>query len=77
MKKIKTIDNKIEQNKTQYEISGLSLKNLGTYKSLMGENVLPEKALLGKAATMKKFDYLPSDSELKKQTDIEKNNIND
>ena len=34
------------------------------------ENVLPEKALLDKAATIKIFEYLPWDSEFKKQIDI-------
>ena len=48
--KIKTIDNKIEQNKTQYSlerqtasISALSSGNVGKYEFLTGKYVLPEK----------------------------------
>ena len=64
--KIKTIDNKIERNKAQYdldrqtaEISGLSSWNCDKYKFLAGEDVLPEKDLLQKAATIKKIECLP------------------
>ena len=53
--KIKTIDNKIEQNKAQYNLdrqtaktSALSLRSIGKYESLMGEDVLSEKGLLEK-----------------------------
>ena len=49
-KKIKTIDNKIDQNKVQYnfgkktaKISALSSRNLSKYEFLIGEDVLPEK----------------------------------
>ena len=73
-KKIKTIDNKIDQNKVQYnfgkktaKISALSSRNFSKYEFLIGEDVLPEKGLLEKAATIKKFENLPSGSELKKQ----------
>ena len=38
--------------------------------SLTGKDVLPEKDLLEKAATMKRFEYWLLSSELKKQTDI-------
>ena len=48
--KIKTIDNKIGQNKTQYSlerqtasISALSSGNVGKYEFLTGKYVLPEK----------------------------------
>ena len=58
-KKIKTIDNKIEQNKAQYysdrqtdKISVLSSVNVGKYEFLTGADVLPEKELLEKAATI-------------------------
>ena len=51
--KIKTTDNKIEQNKSQYnldrqidKISVLSSGNVGRYEFLTGEDVLPEKRLL-------------------------------
>ena len=36
------------------------------------KDVLPEKDLLGKAATMKRFECLPLSNELKAQTDIAK-----
>ena len=48
--KIKTIDNKIEQNKAHYnldrqtvKISTLSSINLSKYEFLTGKDVLPEK----------------------------------
>ena len=51
--KIKNFDNKIEQNKAQYNldsqtarISALSSGNIGKYEFLMGEDVLQEKKLL-------------------------------
>ena len=80
--KIKTIDNKIEQNKAQYEqiletakISALSSENISKYELFTGKDVLPEKYLLEKAATMKRFEYSPLGKELKEQTDIARNNI--
>ena len=36
----------------------------------MDEYILPEKGMLEKAATIKRFEYSPSGSELKKQTNI-------
>ena len=36
----------------------------------MGGDVLPEKGLLQKAATIKSFEYSPFGCELKRQTDI-------
>ena len=60
--KIKTIDNKLEQNKAQYnldrqtaKISPLSSGNVSKFEFLSGKDVLPEKELLEKAATMKRF----------------------
>ena len=48
--KIKTIDNKIEQNKSQYNLDrqtakslALSLGYVKEYEFLTGKNVLPEK----------------------------------
>ena len=55
----------------------LSSGNVCEYDFLTSEFVLPEKDLLEKAATIKRFDYAPLGSELKKQTDIVKNSIND
>ena len=72
-KKIKTIDNKIEQNKAQYDldkqttkISALSSGNISKYESLTG------KDLLEKAAALKRFGNSLSGKELKPQTDIAK-----
>ena len=48
--KIKTIDNKVEQNKAQNDldretakISALSSENVSKYEFLTGKDVLPEK----------------------------------
>ena len=75
--KIKIINNKIEQNKAQYnlgrqtdKISALSSKNVSKYKFLTGKDALPEKDLLEKAATMKIFEYSLLGSELRKQTSV-------
>ena len=53
--KIKAINSKIEQNKTQYKlvrqiakISALSSGNASKYDFLTGKSVLPEKDLLEK-----------------------------
>ena len=58
--KVKIIDQKIEQNKAQYDlarqtvkISALSSENVGKYEFLTCEDVLPEKDLFQKAATIK------------------------
>ena len=60
------IDQKIEQNKAQYDldsetakISALSSKDLIKYEFLTGTYVLPKKYLLEKAAARKRFEYLP------------------
>ena len=79
---IKTIDNKIKQIKAQCHldnqtatISALSLGNVSEYKFLADKVVLPEKELLEKAVTMKRFKYSPLDKELKAETDIEKKTL--
>ena len=75
--KIKTINKKIEQNKAQYnldrqtaKISALSSGNVSKYEFLTEKGVLPEKDLLEKAATRKRFKYSPLCEELKKQTSV-------
>ena len=75
--KFKAINNKIKQNKAQYnlynqiaEISALSSGNVSKYEFLVGKNILPKKDLLEKAATMKLFKYSLLGKELKAQTDI-------
>ena len=77
--KIKRIDNKTKQNKAKFsldrqtaKISTLSSGNVSKYEFLPGKDVLPQKELLERAATMKRFEYLPSGKELKAQTDITK-----
>ena len=78
--KIKPIKNKIVQNKAPYNLdrqtaksSILSSGNVDKYEFLTGEEVLPEKGLLEKAATIKRFEYPSLGSELQKQTDIVEN----
>ena len=58
--KIKTINDKIEQNKAQYnldrqtaKISALSSGDVSKYEFLTGKDVLSEKDLLEKAANEK------------------------
>ena len=72
--KIKTIHNKIEQNKTQYHfdrqtanISVLSSGIVCKYELLTGEDVLPEEDLLEKTASCKRLEHSPLGGELKKQ----------
>ena len=77
--KIKTINNKIEQNNAHYDLdkqvdqtSALSLGNVNKYEFLIDKDVLPEKDLLEKAATIKRFEYLLLGKEVKAQTGIAK-----
>ena len=70
--KIKTINNKTKQNKAQYnldrqtvKIFALSSGNVSKYEFLTGKGVLPEKDLLEKATTMKRFECSPLGKELK------------
>ena len=60
--KIKANNNKIDQKKAQYSldrqtgnISALSSGNVSKYKFLTQKDILPEKDLLEKAATLKRF----------------------
>ena len=48
----------------------LSSRNVGKYEYLSGKDVLPEKDFLEKVATIKRFEYSPLGSELKKETSI-------
>ena len=77
--KIKAVKNKIEQNKPHYDldrqtakISALFSGNVNNYKFLTDKDVLLEKELLEKAATVRRFGYSPLDKELKAQTEIAK-----
>ena len=69
----------IKQNKSQYDLDRQAAKiyallsgNVIKYEFLTCEDVLLEKDLLEKAATMKTFEYSPLGKELKTQTDISK-----
>ena len=78
--KSKTIDKKIKQNKAQYGLdkqspkqsSTLSLINVSGYEFLTGKDFVPEKDLLEKAATMKRFEYSSLGKKLNAQNDIAK-----
>ena len=68
--KMKTVNKKVEQNKTQYDfgrqttkILALSSENLGKPKSLIHKDVLPDKDWLENAATIKRFEHTPLGSE--------------
>ena len=73
---IKTINNKIEQSKSQYDLdrqsakmSALSSGNVSKYEFLTGLDVLREKGLVEKDPTMKRFEYSLLGKELKAQTE--------
>ena len=55
----------------------LSSGNIKKYKFLTGKEIMQEKGLLEKAATIERFEFSPLGSELKKETGIKKNNIED
>ena len=74
---MKTIHNKIGQNKFHCnsdnrtaKISALLSGYVSNNNFFTDEYVLPEKLLLEKTATIKRFEHSPLGSELKKQTDI-------
>ena len=72
-KKIKTIGNRLEQNKPQYNLERQTTflsGNVSEYKFLTGKGVLPKKDLLQKAATMKRFEYSQLGKELKLQNSV-------
>ena len=78
-KKIKAINNKIDLIKAQNnldrktaKINALSSGNVSKYDFMTGKDFWPERGLLEKAATMKRFEYLLLSKELKAQTDIAK-----
>ena len=68
----KAINNKIEQNKSQYDLnrhtaknSALSSGSIGKYELWTDKDVLHEKKLLDKATIMKRFEYFPLGKKLK------------
>ena len=73
--KIKTINNKIEQNKAQYDLGWQTTKicdsssgNISKYEYLTGKDALLEKDLLEKVVTIKRFEYSALGKEFKNQT---------
>ena len=61
--KIKKIDDKINQNKSQRDLdkqttkfSALASGNINKYEFLMSKGILPERDLLEKSATRKRFE---------------------
>ena len=77
--KLKTIITKLSKTKLNViyirqtaKTFALSSRNVSKYEFLTGKYVLPEKEkdLLEKAAIMKRFEYSPLGSELKKHNDI-------
>ena len=76
-KKVKIIDDKIEQSKAQYDLdrqipksSAFSSGNVSKHGFLNGLGVLSERKLLEKACTIKKFEYSPVGTEFRKQTSV-------
>ena len=74
---IKGINNKIKQNKAQYNLDRQTAKiyasstgNISKYEILTSKSVLPEKYFLEKAAALKRFEYSSLVSEFKKQTSV-------
>ena len=72
MRKLKQSITNSSKTKQTAKISASSSGNVSKYEFLTGNDVLPEKDLLEKAATMKRFEYLLLGKELKAQTDIAK-----
>lgn len=75
--KIKTISNKIEENIARYDLdrqttklSALSSENVIKYKFLARKDVLPEKDVLEKAVTIRRFEYSTLGSESKNKSGI-------
>ena len=69
---MKAINNKIKQNKAQYDLdrqtaksSALSSGNVSKHEFPTSKDVLLEKDLLEKAATLKRSEYSPLGIELK------------
>ena len=58
-------------------ILALSSGNAGKYEFLTEKHLLLGKYFLGKAHTVKRFEYSPLDSQLKSKLALEKNNFVD
>ena len=64
--KIQAINNKVEQNKVQYDLDrqtakifALSSVNVSKYEFLTVKDALPGKNLLEKTGVIKRFEYSP------------------
>ena len=75
--KTKAINNKIEQSKAQYNLDRWTAKiwNISKFEFLIDKGVLPEKYLLEKAVSMKRFKYSSIGKELKAKTVTAKKNL--
>ena len=78
-KKIKTVDNKVEQMKDQCDldkqtakISALSPGNVSKYEFLTSKDVLPEKRLVRKSCYNEKIWIFSARQRIKTHTDIAK-----
>ena len=74
-KSSKTKLNMVFLDRQTAKISVLSSGNDSKYQLLTDKDVLPEKDLLEKVGTMKKFEYWPLGKELKAQIDIAKKTV--
>ena len=75
IKKIKGINNKIEGNKDQCDLAKISVLpsgNISKYEFLAEKDVVVEKDLLKRTASMKRFEYSSLGKDSKAQTDIAK-----
>ena len=74
--KIKTTDNKdqYELDRQTAKVSALSSENVDKYELLTRKDILSEKPLLEKAATIKRFEL---GSELQKEIEFPRNNTKD
>ena len=80
--KIKTISNKIQKHKAQYNLdrqtaktSVLSSGKFSKYELLTGKYVLFEKNLLEKTAELERFEYSPLGQAFGKDTVIKKHTV--
>ena len=65
----------ITLNATHYLSSTLSPGNVSKYEFLTSKDVLPEKDLLEKAATMKKIEYSTLGKKLKHKLKLQRSSI--
>ena len=56
--KIKTVDQKVKQNKDQYNLDVQTVGNVSKHEFLTEKDVLQGNDLLDEADTMKRFEYL-------------------